>query len=155
MRLHITVHLFTCLTSREYRGILKKSIFFCSWEGKGKKKTQLATAFISSIASWPKPSRYKISVKLSPFSRVGASSCTLLLARQATPNPASCNMSKSLAPSPTAIVCLMGILLSAASFCRRVLFWAASMMGKVGTRLPVRVWVVSSISSCFVFSKKI
>jgi hypothetical protein len=41
----------------------------------------------------------------------------------------------------------MGMLFSAASFLRRVRFWAASMMGKVGTREPVRVWLASSISS--------
>lgn len=50
------------------------------------------------------PRRYKISVRDSPFSFVGASNCTMLFAHHATPNPASFSIRRSLAPSPTARV---------------------------------------------------
>lgn len=101
----------------------------------------------SLMSSAFRPIRYSKSTKLSPFRRVGASSCTLLLARQATPSPAAWSMGRSFAPSPTARVWEIGIEFSAARERRRDLFWAASMIGYEETRLPVRVCVVWSISS--------
>jgi hypothetical protein len=56
-------------------------------------------------------------------------------------------MGKSLAPSPMAMVCVTGMLLSAAILRSKVRFWAASMMGLPSTSSPVRVWVVSSTAS--------
>lgn len=106
------------------------------------------SAASSVMSSLSRPSRYKISTRLSPLRRVGASSWTFDLARQATPSPAACSMRRSLAPSPTARVCEMGMLFSAAMEVRRARLRAASMMGYESTSLPVRVWVAVSISSC-------